>query len=246
MNAPLIMRPSDAADLLDRPVWSTLATFHRRFALGDGQAKRMLSDIGPFAAACDNGRAGLFALEHLLHGCADGMVLMQVGELLLPISARVDAAAEGVQMLAEHPIARPLAKGILRLGEADVPEMRALARRAKPGPFHARTHRLGAFWGVRHEGRLIAMAGERMRQPGFTEISAVSVHPDHRGQGHGGRLVSWLAADIAAMGDTPYLHVFADNTNAIRLYERLGFRARRAVNIAWLKPGIGPRIAPAS
>jgi hypothetical protein len=114
----------------------------------------------------------------------------------------------------------------LELGDADAPEMLALARLTDPGPFFERTHRLGGFVGLRHEGRLIAMAGERMKVPGFTEVSAVCTHPDHRGRGLAGALMRVVAQRILARGDTPFLHSYAANTGAVRLYETLGFRFR--------------------
>jgi len=77
----------------------------------------------------------------------------------------------------------------------------------------------------------VAMAGERMKAPGFTEVSAVCTHPDHRGRGHAGRLMAVVAAKILARGETPFLHVYAHNTGAIALYEKLGFRLRRALHM---------------
>jgi predicted GNAT family acetyltransferase len=95
-----------------------------------------------------------------------------------------------------------------------------------PGPFVERTHELGRFIGVRHEGQLVAMAGERMKPEGFTEISGVCTHPDHRGRGYAAALMCEVARAIFARGETPFLHAFDDNTNAIALYERLGFVTR--------------------
>jgi predicted GNAT family acetyltransferase len=109
--------------------------------------------------------------------------------------------------------------------------MIALAELTEPGPFRARTHELGQFWGIRREGRLVAMAGERMKLPGFTELSGVCVHPDWRGHGFARDLSAFVAGAIAARGETPFLHVFADNRAAIRLYEQLGFTARREMAI---------------
>ncbi|KIF03802.1 GCN5 family acetyltransferase, partial [Streptomyces sp. RSD-27] len=113
------------------------------------------------------------------------------------------------------------------LGPADVAEMTELVRLTEPGPFLPRTIELGAYLGVRRGGRLVAMAGERMRPPGWTEISAVCTHPDHRGQGLAALLIRAVAAGIRQRGDVPFLHAAADNTNAIRLYESMGFALRR-------------------
>jgi predicted GNAT family acetyltransferase len=115
------------------------------------------------------------------------------------------------------------------LGEADAPEMMALARQTEPGPFYAETYRMGSFIGVRREGRLVAMAGERLRLPGFTEVSGVCTHPDHRGQGLARTLMLHVMAGIRARGDVPFLHAYADNAGAIALYRKLGFVLRREV-----------------
>ncbi|PPK60595.1 FR47-like protein [Actinokineospora auranticolor] len=90
-----------------------------------------------------------------------------------------------------------------------------------------RTIELGTYLGIRRAGVLVAMAGERLRPPGWTEISAVCTDPAARGQGLATRLVLAVAAGIRARGETPFLHTGARNTNAIRLYEALGFRLRR-------------------
>jgi predicted GNAT family acetyltransferase len=110
--------------------------------------------------------------------------------------------------------------------------MLALVERTRPGPFLPRTVELGTYLGIRRDGVLVAMAGERFHPPGHTEISAVCTDDAHRGQGLGGRLVRAVAAGIRARGERPFLHVAGDNTGALRLYESLGFRPRRTVTFA--------------
>ena len=109
------------------------------------------------------------------------------------------------------------------LSSADVAEMVELTERTTPGPFLPRTVELGGYLGLRREGRLVAMAGERMRPPGFAEISAVCTDEGWRGHGFAARLTRAVAGDIAARGETPFLHAAADNVNTIRLYKALGF-----------------------
>jgi predicted GNAT family acetyltransferase len=124
--------------------------------------------------------------------------------------------------------------GARPLGEADAAEMLELALLTRPGPFRKRTHTLGRFIGVRDRGRLIAMAGERLKMDGFVEISAVCTHPDYRGRGLGGALLQAVGDRILSEGDTPFLHTYAHNTGAIALYRKLGFEVRsEMVHAVW-------------
>jgi predicted GNAT family acetyltransferase len=132
------------------------------------------------------------------------------------------------------PLASP-AEDIITLGDADAPEMLALARLTEPGPFLERTHVMGQFRGIRIDGRLAAMAGERMRFPGYTEVSGVCTHPDFRGRGLARRLSAAVMAGIAARGDGTFLHAWKANRTAIALYEGLGFELRAQVNVAQLQ-----------
>lgn len=116
------------------------------------------------------------------------------------------------------------------LSASDAEEMFALTKLTEPGPFFARTHEMGTYVGIRHEGRLVAMAGERMQAPGYTEISAVCSHPDVRRRGYGAALTAWMVDHIRKRGDAAYLHVLEDNENALRLYESIGFQRRRLVD----------------
>jgi predicted GNAT family acetyltransferase len=138
----------------------------------------------------------------------------------------------GVQMIAERLTAGPAADfDMAPLTDADGPEMLALATLTKPGPFFERTHQLGDFFGVKVDGRLAAMAGERMKPDGFTEVSGVCTHPEHRGRGYAGALMRLVAGRILDRGDTPFLHAYASNRGAIALYETLGFTLRREVQM---------------
>ncbi len=81
---------------------------------------------------------------------------------------------------------------------------------------------MGRFVGVRCDGRLVAMAGERMKAGPFTEVSGVCTHPDHHGHGYAAGLMREVGRGILGRGETPFLHAFAENVGAIGLYERLG------------------------
>jgi predicted GNAT family acetyltransferase len=138
------------------------------------------------------------------------------------------------QMVAERLAPLGASLPIIELTEDDAPRMLALATLTKPGPFFAKTYRLGGFVGLKEDGRLLAMAGERLKVEGFTEVSGVCTHPDARGRGYAKALMLEVAHRIAARGETPFLHVYPWNTGAIELYERLGFRFRAAMNFVVL------------
>ncbi|MCW0214437.1 MAG: GNAT family N-acetyltransferase [Pseudonocardia sp.] len=142
-----------------------------------------------------------------------------------PEGWEIVADGSGVQLVDAGIAPAPDAEAV-RLGHRDVPEMLALVARTKPGPFLPRTVDLGTYLGIRRGGELVAMAGERLHPPGWTEISAVCTDAAHRGQGLATRLVLAVAAGIRDRGEAPFMHASATNTNAIRLYESLGFRLR--------------------
>jgi ribosomal protein S18 acetylase RimI-like enzyme len=139
-----------------------------------------------------------------------------------------------LQMVART-VPDPVDDAIASLTAADVPAMLELVAATKPGPFGSRTIALGRYLGVKQAGRLIAMAGERLRLPGHVELSAIAVHPGARGQGHGARLTQALMARAFASGEVPFLHVRPEN-DAVALYERLGFRTRRELRVLWWRP----------
>ena len=115
------------------------------------------------------------------------------------------------------------------LGATDVPEMLELTAATEPGPFLPQTIQMGSYFGIRaSDGRLVAMAGERLQSTAFAEISAVCTHPEFRGRGYARALVTFLAAQIVAAGKTPFLHVKSENGAKV-VYEKIGFRLRAAI-----------------
>lgn len=210
---------------LDNPVYTSLTGPHAPFAERRGSALRYPVDVSPFGALPANPGAEDWADVAALVG-AGGIVALATVGVTPPPDWEVLFRGTGVQLVDDGVAAAPDAEAV-RLTPADVPEMLALVERTKPGPFLARTIELGAYLGIRREGALIAMAGERLRPPGWTEISAVCTDAAHRGQGISTRLVHAVVHGIRERGDTAFLHAAGDNTNAIRLYESLGFRLRR-------------------
>jgi predicted GNAT family acetyltransferase len=225
-----------AAHPLDRPIWSCLTGRQAHLTLGRPGAVRLHPQIGVFAATVDNSPESLAELAALIHEHGPVGVMTDVAAEAVP-RTRIEGRLVVDQMVAERSIDPPAADvPPIPLGDPDAPEMLALATLTEPGPYFARTHRLGDYVGVREGGRLIAMAGERMRPDGFTEVSAVCTHPDGRGRGLAMALTRHVASRIQARGETPFLHVFPTNASAIRIYEALGFARRREHQVTILTP----------
>ncbi len=219
---------------LDRPVWSSLTTFHALLAEGGKRARRFVPDVNLFASAADDGTEAQAALAALVRP-GQRVYVLQVPAIAVPSGLRAVKTAGGVQMVATQPLPDVHESDIVLLTDADAPEMLALASLTEPGPFLARTHQMGRFLGIRCGGRLIAMAGERMRFPGHTEVSGVCTHPSFRGQGLARRLSAAVVAAIQRRGDCAFLHAWTTNTPAIALYRDLGFEVRTEVNVAVLE-----------
>jgi ribosomal protein S18 acetylase RimI-like enzyme len=220
---------------LDNPVWHALTSHHARFAEGDGRARRYQPDVAPFAGLPDDPDASAWGALANLVGGADAAVFLRQSVVEPAADWEVVFRLPTLQMVATEPIGET-DDALVGLGAADVPEMLALVARTKPGPFFARTHELGSYIGLRDGEGLAAMAGERMRGPHFSEISAVCTDERVRRQGLATRLVRAVAAIIEARGDTPMLHVVAENEPAIRVYEALGFEARAVFDVLVLRP----------
>ncbi|MEU0598996.1 GNAT family N-acetyltransferase [Streptomyces sp. NPDC006393] len=218
---------------LDDPVGQSLRGRHAHLARRLGRAATYLPDVATFSAvSAEPGAEDWADLAALL---GPGAFADMFGcPAVPPPSWEPVFRLEGRQMVRPGGGVPDLAhatpdSGVVELGRESVLEMLDLVARTEPGPFWPRTRELGTYLGVRVDGALVAMAGERLRPPGWTEISAVCTAPQARGQGHAARLVGALTARIVARGDRPFLHVAETNTAAIALYERLGFKTRRQV-----------------
>ncbi|MGX7677902.1 GNAT family N-acetyltransferase [Jatrophihabitans sp. DSM 45814] len=221
-------RELDEPHPLDNPARAALTGPHAHFAQRRGNVLRYPVDVSPFVALPDEPTEQDWLDIAELAG--PGAVVPFAGlSVPTPAGWEVVMRGAGVQMV-DDGIAAAHDDEAVRLGSGDVAEMLALIERTKPGPFLPRTVELGTYLGIRRDGKLIAMAGERLHPPGWTEISAVCTDAEYRGQGLGTRLVHAVAAGIRERGETPFLHAAANNVNAIRLYEALGFRLRRSTS----------------
>src|SRR5882724_9763475 len=223
---------------LDRPVWASLTTHHAPSSEGNELARRFVRDVNLFASAFDDTPASVAALAALVKS-EESVFLLQVPKIVIPPGLVEIKAAKGVQMVSTRGMLLESTGDILMLTDEDAPEMLELATLTEPGPFLARTNTMGAFIGIRIGGRLAAMAGERMRFPGYTEVSGVCTHPEFRGRGLARCLSAAVVAGIEARGDQAFLHAWKTNHSAISLYETLGFKLRTEVNVAVLRRGDG-------
>lgn len=212
--------------VLDNPAWHALTGPHASFAVGGDLVRRYPADVAPFVAVRTWEHPHVW--QELTELVGPGQeVGISAADPELPEGWEELGRGAGVQLVETDALRpRPDEEAVL-LGAADVPEMLALVERNQPGPFRLRTHELGRYVGIRRDGRLIAMAGERLHPEGWTEISAVATDAEHRGQGLASRLVLDVAFHIQERGDRALLHAAATNTGAIRVYERLGFTLRR-------------------
>jgi ribosomal protein S18 acetylase RimI-like enzyme len=230
---------------LDHAIWRALTSRHRTLAQGDHLARRYLAPIAPFAATIDLSTTSFQSLLALLPP-GDRIALFTLEEIMPPASFSVIERDTVDQMILDEMPTHAGSVPIVGLDTRDVPDMLALVEATHPGPFGPRTIELGEYIGVRRQGMLVAMAGERMRLDGFTEISAVCVHPSCRGQGLAAQLVSTLVRSIASREETSFLHVFNSNRAAIELYRKLGFVLRRQVHLALLARASGDDASPQS
>jgi ribosomal protein S18 acetylase RimI-like enzyme len=234
---------------LDNPVWWALQGPQRSLGEVSGAAARFVAEVSPFGGF--EGQPGPADWQDLarISGPASTVAVIGTdeGQSVPPDGWTVSWTSPGVQMVGgpdgifrgDPPPGGTPADPVVPLGPDDVEDMLTLVEVSRPGPFSSRTVEFGGYVGVRRQGRLVAMAGERLRPPGYAEISAVTTHPDHRRQGLAELLIGSVGAGITTRGEVPFLHAAAGNINAIRLYEALGFTVRRTVWFTVLEVSAG-------
>jgi ribosomal protein S18 acetylase RimI-like enzyme len=210
--------------LLDNPIWHSLRTRHAALGRQAALANVYAPQVAPFAGVAAADAQSGEALAGLL-GDDEPYYLVGVIPPAVP-GWRLDDHGVITQMICAAVPAVPDGPAITPLGEAHVADMLELTTLVFPGYFRAATLRMGHYIGIYEDGRLAAMAGERMDLPGYREISAVCTHPDHAGRGHAQRLVALVTRQVLAAGLTPFLHVSPGNGRAKRVYERLGYTDR--------------------
>jgi ribosomal protein S18 acetylase RimI-like enzyme len=223
---------------LDNVIWQALTTRQREFAESFDSARRFPHEVTSLAAFAEPSAIGYASLAGLVGDGGTAAVLLED-----PYAPR-----DGWEFVGGAPLLEMVCENgnaperdlnfkleLIELGAKDSPAMVELATLTKPGPFGTRTHELGYYVGIRDGGKLVAMAGERLKVPGYTEVSAVCTHPEHTGKGYARVLMLDVMRRIHERGEKPFLHVRQDNTRAVELYERLGFRTRIILHYAILR-----------
>src|SRR5580704_1842005 len=226
---------------LNNPIWQSLITTHAHFAEIHGTVRKFPHAVSVLAGLPEPTPENYDSLGAMMRpGERVGLFLQDPPDPPAPWA--IDRTCPLLQMLCEkrsafQGVPRAMQPEFIRLSKADVPEMLALTKLTNPGPFGARTHELGDYFGIRVAGTLAAMAGERLRLQGYTEVSAVCTHPDHLGHGYASALLGLITDRVFGRGELPILHVLPENTRAIQVYERLGFAKRALLHLAVLRHG---------
>jgi predicted GNAT family acetyltransferase len=209
------------------PIWQALTTEHSSIAVGGDLARRYPADVLPFCAVASPDAESMLALRELVIAGEPSYLCTDDGTAAEVSGLTVSGPIPVLQMLWPADLARVSSDEshppIEALSSDDAAAMVGLTDVAFPGLYRPRTHTLGNYFGIRVDGELIAMAGERFSLIAYREISAVCTHPQHTGRGYAARLLHHVLADQAARGIGSFLHVAGNNARAIALYERLGF-----------------------
>lgn len=218
---------------LDNPAWYALKETHACFAIGDDRTKRYHPDIVAFSAYEDGTKSLLAAFDSLI---ALNESFFIIGDLpTVDNNYIIESILPCVQMICTKSIDIPITEILLELGKADDDAIVRLINEVQPGYYKPGTRLMGSYFGIRQNGQLVAVAGERMRMSGFTEVSAVVTHSGFTGRRYAQQLVSHVVNKNLAAGIIPFLHVSATNERAIKIYELLGFITRRIINFTKLR-----------
>jgi ribosomal protein S18 acetylase RimI-like enzyme len=220
---------SDPLSTLDAPAWNALTSVQQTFATGTGHVKRYRRGILPFAACAPGYENEIASLTSMLE---PGEIFYLIGELPpLPAYFTVLKELPCAQMVLQKPLPDiGYHIPIQPLSADHKDEMFNLINKVQPGYYEPETYQLGSYFGIRQDGKLVAIAGERMRLDGLTEISAICTDPEYTGRKYAQQLIWGLCKFNLNQGITPFLHVIETNERAIRLYEYMGFVKRRTIS----------------
>ena len=221
--------------ILDNPVWNALISGNKSLSIGNEIAKYFLKDVAPFAAVNTATKKELEALYDIAD-TGDSFAFFSSEEIDIQQPWKVSHCTHALQMVHHKGTQlKTVVDDIVALSAKDVPAMLALTKLTNPGPFLTRTIEFGNYEGIFKNGELVAMTGQRMHPFDYIEVSAVCTHPEHTGHGYATNLIVRQVKNILAQSAIPFLHVKKENTNAIKLYNTLGFSVRKEMFIYGIK-----------
>jgi len=218
---------------LDNAVWTALTTKQAQHAHSSSLARRFPPEMTLLGALAANTAMAFDSLAQLIQ--RDAITLYFTSLPQIPSGWEVVRAVEFHQMVQETDAPPPSEQGVapqvIELTPADVPEMSVLYAATRPGrTLCSKIQKLGQFLGIREpgkeDGKLVAMGGLRLHLAGYREITTVATMPGHEGRGYATAIVMALMARIHTAGNKPFLTVRSDNTRAVEIYRRLGFKER--------------------
>lgn len=205
--------------------WRCLSGPHTHLSTGNERARRYMPGFSPIAAFADPAQPDLEGLaDHSQPGEAFYAAAWNGPHRSSAWSIEFDGTM--VAMVWDEPGSPPPASIVCSTLRNEHQEaMLALVALTRPGPFGPRNLAMGEFVGhFATDGQLLAMAGERTRAEQWHEVSGICTHPDHQGRGLGWQLSHEVVRRMLLRGESPYLHVRADNAVARQMYRKLGFR----------------------
>ena len=218
---------------LDNPAWYALAETQKHFAIGNDEIKCYQKDIVAFAAFHSGNKNILNGLDGLIEINESFFI---IGDLpALPYNYVMENPLPCLQMTCNAIITTLAGEELEKLHDRDEEQMTALVNLVHPGYYKPGTRLMGDYYGIKNNNQLVAMAGERIRMEGFTEISAVVTHPEFTGRKYAQQLVAHIIKKNLAAGNISFLHTAATNERAIKIYEYLGFQKRKIITFTKIK-----------
>lgn len=221
----------ERGELLSNPIWHALGSRQQHFNRGNDTLRYFPEEVAPFVGLPNWNADDVQLLSKDLPRNRSFYILIEK-QIHLPDKLDIKFTLPLYQMECNELHPEFTDNPVKRLGEEHISQMLELTSLTRPGPFHNKTISLGNYIGIFDGERLIAMGGERLKVPGFTEISAICTHPDYRGKMLASHIISLLSQQIFDKGEIPFLHTRTDNSKAISVYEKLGYKISRDIFFA--------------
>jgi ribosomal protein S18 acetylase RimI-like enzyme len=216
---------------LANPAWHALGFSQSHFNVGGEVLRYFPADVSPFVSLPNWDEAERELISTDLPEDRTFFVMLEP-RVIIPDAFQVKVTLPLYQMVCDELKPAPSISNVQPPNDAHVPQMLELTALTRPGPFAQRTIEFGNYFGIFEGDQLVAMGGERLQVPGHTEVSAICTHPDFQGRQLATQILSHISQGILARGENPFLHTKTDNTAALRVYEKLGYRKSRDIFFA--------------